>query len=51
MLLQFPFLPLDAGVGADRVIGAVAKAFLEHCAPVGLGEVLLSLFLRHARLY
>lgn len=27
VLLQFPFLPIDAGGGADRVIGAIARCY------------------------
>jgi hypothetical protein len=27
ILLQFPFLPIDAGGGADRVIGAIARCY------------------------
>ena len=27
LLLQFPFLPIDAGGGADRVIGAIARCY------------------------
>jgi len=29
LLLEFPFLPIDAGQGADRVIKALAKLYLE----------------------
>jgi len=29
LLLEFPFLPIDAGEGADRVIKAVAKLYLD----------------------
>jgi len=28
LLLRFPFLPIDAGQGADRVIGCFARAFI-----------------------
>jgi len=28
VLLQFPFLPIDAGSGADRIIGSIARVYL-----------------------
>lgn len=42
MLLRFPFLPIDAGEGADRVIKAVARVYL-HQHPVQLAQLEASL--------
>ena len=30
LLMRFPFLPIDAGAGADRVIGYIARAYALH---------------------
>ena len=46
LLLRFPFLPIDAGSGADRVIGAFSVAFLrqnrEALAALRLSDELLT---------
>mmetsp|Transcript_9895 Transcript_9895/g.25517 ORF Transcript_9895/g.25517 Transcript_9895/m.25517 type:complete len:537 (-) Transcript_9895:720-2330(-) len=41
LLLRFPFLPIDAGAGADRVIGWFARAYViqnpHHLESLGIG--------------